>query len=234
MPDRLHSVNSGAEDVLDRSEELVVSIRKFGVLLFGVVSVLLLTWPNLASAADPPAVQSGTAKSNCERITAAGFSPYDYVHVVTRYEEYSIKVVDYFHVFYDHFPPFQPGNQLSLALADSREQGQSGGMQATNQVEGFVVTQQESPHQYLYQYIGALTDGQGNVIQAVNNGKRPGDVDNLNAYTWTPTDGDPVVYRDQSVTATYSESEWVYDPNWAGPDGARMSSIWGNTPACVG
>lgn len=47
------------------------------------LAALLSLSAGLASADEvsPPMVESGTAKSNCQRIVAAGYSPYDYVRL---------------------------------------------------------------------------------------------------------------------------------------------------------
>ena len=209
-----------------------MSLRKLSVLVVSLAAVLGLAWPAFASAADPPPVQSGSAKSNCERIVAAGFSPHDYVHRVVRTEQYSIKVVDYFHVFYNHLSNEVNGIPLSLALSLQSEQTGSNAQQDSDLVEGHVVTEKETDNS-THQNLGALTDADGQAIPASIDDYDAGDTGNLDAYTWTPNGGSPVVYRDRTGTATYSESEWVYDPEWAGPDAARMSSIWGATPACV-
>lgn len=210
----------------------MVRVRKFGVIVFGVVATLALAWPSFARAADPPPVLPGTAKSNCERITEAGFSPHDYVLVATDYYEYTIKTLDYFHVVYNHLPVLAPNQPLSLGLALGSEQGNGNHPPSAAVREGFLTTKHESPDND-FQGLGVLTDGHRREISRSQTQVQPGDIGNLDAYTWTPDGGSPVVYRDQTSSGVTAVTEWFYNPEWTGPEDARMSSIWGGTPACV-
>ena len=206
-------------------------VRKLSMILCAIAAGLALSWPAFASAADPPPVQSGSAKSNCERITEAGFSPHDYIHIVTRYNEFTFKTVDYFHVVYNHLPALVQNQPLSLALAIVSQQGNGQAPPGTEEIEGYTTTEHESEGTS-YQSNGALTNGNGPAIPVSQDDVQPGDTGNLDVYTWTPDGGSPVSYRDQTSIGFSAETKWVYDPDWTGPDGARMSSIWGGTPAC--
>ncbi len=214
------------------SKEFDVIVRKLSVLLFVIAAGLALSWPTVTMAADPPPVQSGSAKSNCERITEAGFSPHDYVLVVSRYNTFTIKDVDYFHVVYNHLPALIQGQPLSLALALISQQGNGPVAPGTEEVEGYATTEHESEGTS-YRSNGVLRNGNGQPIPVGQDEVQPGDTGNLDEYTWTPDGGNPITYRDQTSTGVSAETTWVYDPEWSGPDDARMSSIWGATPACA-
>ena len=59
-----------------------MSVRQIAIAMAALGSLIAVLWGGTALATDPdgpPFVKSGTAKSNCERIVAAGYSPHDYV-----------------------------------------------------------------------------------------------------------------------------------------------------------
>ena len=167
----------------------------FGVLLGGVA---------LSEENDPPAVQPGTAKWNCERIVQAGYSPYDYIYQVRSFESFRSKTLNY-----EHHYTVQGG---SLVVRNP-----------TGTPFWNVIKSQTNDN-------GVLRRWENGQFVPLGTGQGSGDAD---AYEWTPVGGPPVIFRDQYTTFYSVESDWVHQPGWDGPGDARMSSIWGAVAECM-
>ena len=218
-------------------------INAIALILSVAAALSLGVATTFANQPGPPEVKTGTAQWNCQRIVQAGYSPHDYVRVVTRFQDASYEV-DYTHVRTPAYP--HPTNS-SLGAPASYSLFRYP-IQVTNTIQninGTLIARQDPGKPVVSEYVfettpngpptavqqGTLTDANGGSLTATSDLNYDTD-SGLDSYLWTPLGGGSLEYRDHEVTAYSVDSEWQYRPNWSGPDSARMSSIWSSAEAC--